>query len=271
MEFVKNFEKAIKNIRLELRNYILKSNLKSLVLGISGGIDSALTAALAFDVCNELNIPLIGRSITIETNKPEERHRAELVGKSFTTDFQEIDLTETFLHFRKFVIEGFEKIDINDFGYKLRQGNIKARIRMVYLYELASRYKGLVLSTDNLTELLVGFWTLHGDVGDYGMIQQLWKTEVYEMSKYMAKNMLNQNQAEALLACVNAVPTDGLGITNSDLDQLKATTYEEVDNILIEYLETKNPKLENHPVIIRHKNSEFKRNNPFNLKREIYL
>jgi len=271
MEFVTDFEKAIKNIRLELKNYILSSNLKSLVLGISGGIDSALTAALAFDVCKELGIPLIGRSITIETNKPDERYRAELIGRSLTSDFKEIDLTEPFLNLRKFVIEDFENQDITDFGYKIRQGNIKARVRMIYLYELASRYKGLVLSTDNLTELLVGFWTLHGDVGDYGMIQQLWKTEVYAMSKYMVENQLNEKQSEALLACVNAVPTDGLGISNSDLDQLKATSYEEVDNILIDYLENKNINLENNPVIIRHKKSEFKRNNPLNLKREIFF
>lgn len=271
MQNVKDFDRALKNIRFELKNYILNNNIKSLVLGLSGGIDSALTAAIAFDVCNELKIQLLGRSITIETNKSDEIKRAELIGKYYTHDFKYIDLTNVYLNMRNSFVEGIENQDQNDKAFKIRMGNIKARLRMIYIYELASKNKGLVLSTDNLTELLVGFWTLHGDVGDYGMIQQLWKTEVYQLSKFIADTEATNEQANALNLCINAVPTDGLGITNSDLDQLKADSYEEVDQILIDYLETKNKKLENHPVIIRHLASEYKRNNPFNLKREIFF
>lgn len=271
MQAVKDFERAIRNIRFELEQYILKNNLKSLVLGLSGGIDSALTAALAFDVCNDLKIPLIGRSLTIETNKPDEINRAALIGKSYTNDFKEVDLTKAYLDLQNNVVEDIDSIDHTEKAFKIRMGNIKARIRMIYLYELAAKNKGLVLSTDNLTELLLGFWTLHGDVGDYGMVQQLWKKEVYEMSKYLAKNAETKAQANALNKCIDATPTDGLGITNSDLEQLGANSYAEVDEILIEYLETKNIELETNPVIVRHLGSEYKRNNPFNLKREIFF
>lgn len=271
MQTVKDFDRALKNIRFELKNYILNNKLKSLVLGLSGGIDSALTAAIAFDVCKELNIQLLGRSITIESNKSDEILRAELIGKYYTHDFQYVDLTNVYMNTRNSFVEGIENQDKNDKAFKIRMGNIKARLRMIYIYELAAKNKGIVLSTDNLTELLVGFWTLHGDVGDYGMIQQLWKTEVYQLSKFIADNEATEEQANALNLCINAVPTDGLGITNSDLDQLKANSYEEVDQILINYLETKDKKLENHPVIIRHLASEYKRNNPFNLKREIFF
>jgi len=271
MELVKDFQKAISNIRFEFQNYILKNNLHSIVVGLSGGIDSALCAALAYDVCKELSIPLIGRSLTIESNKPDERMRAKMIGKNFTTDFVEVDLTSAYLKFREDIVENIKKEDNTTKEFRIRMGNVKARIRMIYLYELAGKNKGMVLSTDNLTELLLGFWTLHGDVGDYGMIQQLWKTEIYEMSKILAETYSEAGQKEALLACVNAVPTDGLGITNSDLDQLQASSYEEVDKILIEYLETKNEKLVSHPVIQRHLNSMYKRNNPFNLSRDIYF
>lgn len=271
MELIKDFPKAVKNIRNELKNYIIENNLRSLVLGISGGIDSALTAALAYPVCLELKIPLFGRSLTIQTNKKDEISRAALVGKSYTTDFREVDLSQAFLQLKPFVIEEIDKQDNDNNSYKIRLGNIKARIRMIYLYELASKNKGLVLSTDNYTELLLGFWTLHGDVGDFAMIQMLWKTEVYEMAKYIRDSESNDEQAKALDACIKAVPTDGLGITNSDLEQLKAKSYMEVDEILMKYLETKDESLKSHPVIQRHLNSAFKRENPFILNRQIYF
>ncbi|NOZ36435.1 MAG: hypothetical protein GXO80_14200, partial [Chlorobi bacterium] len=128
--------------------------------------------------------------------------------------------------------------------------------------------KGMVLSTDNYTELLLGFWTLHGDVGDYGMIQNLWKTEVYAMSRFLVNNLENKEQAKALDECIDAVPTDGLGITNSDLDQIGASSYEEVDKILIHYLKNPNDiSVLNLKVVQRKLASEFKRNNPYNIPR----
>jgi NAD+ synthase len=144
---------------------------------------------------------------------------------------------------------------------------MKARTRMIYLYDLAAKYKGMVLSTDNYTELLLGFWTLHGDVGDYGMVQNLWKTEIYAMSKFLA-NQMPKEQKEALESCITAVATDGLGITNSDLDQIGAATYEEVDQILLKLYDPHGfEQFADHPVIKRKVNSEFKRNNPYNIPR----
>ncbi|HRW22022.1 MAG TPA: hypothetical protein P5509_08620, partial [Bacteroidales bacterium] len=83
LSFLKESEmtRAISNIREELETYIENNNIKSLVLGISGGIDSALCAALAKPVCDKLNVPLIGRYIHIGSNKPEEKERAIEIGK----------------------------------------------------------------------------------------------------------------------------------------------------------------------------------------------
>ena len=264
---LKNYELAVSNIRKELKNYIKSSNLKSLILGISGGIDSALCAALAKPVCEELNIPIIGRSITISSNKADEISRAKNIGEFYLNDFKDINLTSTYNMLQMSVVEDVATANKDKKSFKIRMGNIKARIRMIYLYELASKNRGMVLSTDNYTEYLLGFWTLHGDVGDYGMIQNLWKTEVYEMSRLLAKNNSDKNQAKALLDCVTAVPTDGLGITNSDLDQIQADSYEEVDQILIDFIQNKSKKFENHPVIQRNKASNFKRINPYNIPR----
>jgi len=266
---ITDYKTAVKNIRKELKQYLQKSKLKSLIAGVSGGIDSALTVALARPVCDELGVKLYCRSITISTNKPEEINRAELTGKAFGHDFKEVNLSVTFDKIISDIVEDYENTDTAIRSYKIRQGNVKARMRMMYLYDLAAKHRGMVLSTDNYTELLLGFWTLHGDVGDYGMIQNLWKTEVYAMAEYLVQNYTNQDQAEALKACIDAVPTDGLGITNSDLDQIGASSYQEVDEILISYLKNPdNANILNHKVVKRKLASEFKRNNPFNIPRE---
>lgn len=263
-----DFELVIKNIRGQLKDYITKYNIKSLVIGQSGGIDSALCTVLASSVCQETGTKLISRSISIETNKEDERDRAHKMGTQFCDDFVEIDLSDLYLEIREGIEESTDNED--DFATKLRRGNIKARIRMMYLYNLAQNSKGLVLSTDNYTEYLLGFWTLHGDVGDLGMIQELWKTEVYEIAKYLVENELTTDeQKEALQLCIDAVPTDGLGITpGGDLDQLGLSSYQEVDEVLKSYVEKPyNDDLSN-PVIKRHKASLYKRNNPYNFKRD---
>lgn len=270
-------------IRAMLKEYIEKNKLKSLVIGVSGGIDSALCCALAAPVCGELNIPLIGRSITIQTNKNEEVDRARNIGKHFCTDFKETSVSvDTLLSIYNTIMEDYDDIEMdhNDINIKIRAGNIKARIRMMYLYDLARKNNGIVLSTDNYTELMLGFWTLHGDVGDFGMIQNLWKTDVYTLSKHIALHECKQYQDKqnALLECIDGIPTDGLGITDSDLEQLGANTYQEVDEILQEYFDLKRLNaqlqkptkarfkyLEKTPVVQRHLNSKYKRNNPLNI------
>lgn len=258
-----------------LVRYIREHDIQCLVLGVSGGIDSALVAALA-DAATDYpfkKIPVIGRSITIESNKADEIARAKLVGERFCDDFKELDLTKAYCDI-------LHQLDMSDdckptvMEAKIALGNIKARIRMIQLYNLAGIHKGMVLSTDNYTELLLGFWTLHGDVGDYGMVQNLWKTEVYGLARYMAEkyDQLGQtDKANSLINCCNAVPTDGLGITDSDLDQLGAKSYNEVDEILITHLNNKlkhDMSLLDSPVVRRYENTHFKRENPYNIPRE---
>lgn len=258
-----NIERTIVQIREQLAQYLKQYPIQALVIGQSGGIDSALCTVLAQPVCQKLNVKLIGRSITIESNKPEEVERGQNIGNYFCTDYKEVNLTNSYIALRDAVEEPAQEDLMQE---KIRRGNIKARIRMIYLYNLAQQNKGMVLSTDNYTEFLEGFWTLHGDVGDFGMIQELWKTEVYALAQWIVDNELkHESEKKALQACIDAVPTDGLGITNSDLDQLGVGTYQEVDTILYNYLHTGNG-VEN-TVIARYKNTEFKRNNPYNLKR----
>lgn len=269
----------ISEIRNETEKYIVDNNLKSIVIGVSGGIDSALVCALLKPVCDKLEIPLIGRSITIETNSVDERLRAKNIGNSFCTDFSEVDLTNEFIMLSN--IDRLEGLVKDPIKYKFRMGNIKARMRMIYLYNLAARTGGIVMGTENITEHYLGFCTLYGDSGtDFEPIIDLWKTEVYQISEYMS-TYLDEYKSANLLACVTANATDGLGISSTDLDQIlpdwrdrhQSTKggYEEVDDIFKKYFkqnltEAELDELENNPVIKRHKSTNFKRNNPYKIK-----
>lgn len=114
-------------------------------------------------------------------------------------------------------------------------------------YCVLNTIKNLVISTDNQTEYQLGFWTIHGDVGDFDPIQGLWKTEVYELAKWLIgyyygcgiKKEVGTDGArkicdmcEAIKKSMSLTPTDGLGISNSDLEQIGAKSYNEVDDIL---------------------------------------
>ena len=260
----KEMEHAIEVIRSEIDSYIKKHHLKALVLGISGGIDSAFAAALLRPVCDKNNIPLIGRSITIETNKQDEIDRSILIGENFCHDFKYIDYTSLY----KSVKEQLPPTD-DTLISKLRMGNCKARIRMIALYDLAQLHSGIVISTDNFTEYLTGFWTLHGDVGDFAPFCHLWKTEVYFAVTILLKSV-NNSSKNALTLCMNAVPTDGLGISNSDLDQLGVPTYRDVDSIFINYFNG-DKSLENHILIKRYYATFYKRNNPIFVNRKFFI
>ena len=251
---------VIGRMRAETKSYIQNAGLQSLVVGISGGVDSAFAVALLHPVCQELGIPLYGRSITIETNKEDEIRRSQAVGAAFCDDFRYLDYTDWYLQFKPLM----EKTD-GSLLSKLRMGNVKARIRMIVLYDLAQREKGMVIATDNFTEYLTGFWTLHGDVGDFAPFIHLWKTEVYAACRHLCRS-LPQPQREALMACVEAVPTDGLGISSSDLEQLGVATYEEVDRLFWRYLNGEKA-LESHVLVQRYLRSEYKRRNPAMLER----
>lgn len=291
MKLIMDYEVAIKNIRSELKKYLEDKQLKSLVLGISGGIDSTLCALLAKPVCDELNIPLIGRSLPAKSNSGGENSRAKDIGELFCTEFKETKIQSIF---NKLVDFHWDNYDVypkeDDTKDAIRYGNMKARIRMILLYDLASATNGMVLSTDNYTELLLGFWTLHGDVGDYGMIQNLWKTEVYEMAEWIVENeyAISPNAKSAIRKVIDADATDGLGVSKTDLDQImpgwegnSRDGYAEVDRILTgfnmlltEAAKTPNvikamQKLSDTPVIQRQLRTQFKRENPYNIPRYI--
>ena len=231
-----DYNKFVENSRKWLSQYVQDNHLQSLIIGVSGGIDSTITCAIASPVCKELNIPLIGRSLPAHSNNPEENRTAQLVGKAFCDDFKKVAIE------RIFGIVA-DEIELNEGKMTpLQLGNIKARLRMIYLYNLASIHRGCVLDTDNRTEHELGFWTIHGDVGDLNLgIINLWKTEVYKLAEYILTSYeilaIRTEQIglaiQALKQSIDLTPTDGNGVKDGgDCAQFELDNYEQVDDVL---------------------------------------
>lgn len=263
-----NPEKTLNHIIDTTVDYITKNGIKSLVIGLSGGIDSTVVCVIADLVCHITGCKLIGVSLPTEFNKKREVKIAKQVGETFCNDFRTIPIDRESQQLYEKVSESklYNNSKFLTLAAKIRRGNIMARIRMIYLYHIAHLNEGMVLSTDNLTEYLLGFWTLHGDVGDYGMIQNYWKTEVYKIAEHLVARYSKTHEASIIAESIHMIPTDGNGITNSDFEQLGTTSYAEIDRILVEYLDG-NKVHEGHPVIQRHKDSFYKRKNPCNVPR----
>lgn len=298
-----NYEHVFEVLVDRTSKYLLEHNLKAMVLGISGGIDSTVVAAICYEVSKRTGIPLIGRSLPIK-NKQDEFDVSRLVGEAFCNNFKVVYLEDSYNQILTDIVcleEGY-----TEFGGSVESmiqtpianGNIQARLRMVYLYNLASVNNGIVMSTDNQTEYQLGFWTLHGDVGDFNPLFGLWKTEVYKLAKWIetmygtmaegaddAITMEKYLRKEfAIHKSIALTPTDGLGISSSDLEQIGASSYAEVDDILQTMLLYKNPENEKWDLLYdkygeevtdkvwnRHLASEFKRKNlPITIQRHEY-
>ena len=257
-----NYEKVFNTLVEETANYVTSNGLKAMVLGISGGIDSTVVAAICHEVSKKTGIPLVGRSLPIK-NKEDEFDVSKLVGEAFCDEFKVFNLSNSYKAslFDLCADAGLIKdckgydwywlSDLEELASRtpIANGNIQARCRMIHLYDIASIRKGLVMSTDNQTEYQLGFWTIHGDVGDFDPIQDLWKTEVYELAKWIYNHYFTKYSIEvtydnresvaeyakmldAIKQSSALTPTDGLGISNSDLEQIGAKSYNEVDDIL---------------------------------------
>lgn len=193
-----------------LKHYAKSSNMSGFVVGVSGGIDSAVVSTL----CAETGLPTLAVSIPINQDKTlddrSEIQKNWLKQKYANVMIDRIDLSQVFNQIKM-------SLSTDDRGL----ANTKSRLRMVALYALASPHKYLVVGTGNKVEDFgVGFFTKYGDGGvDISPIADLMKSEVYLLAKEL--NIPTEIQ--------NAKPTDGLWEdSRSDQDQLGAT-YDELE------------------------------------------
>ena len=279
-----DYKKVFETMVSQTAKYLNDNGLKTMVLGLSGGLDSTVTAAICHEVvklCPEKEFSFIGVSLPCTSNTVEENDSASLAMKAFCSKYWVENLQAQYMLMKATCEQHYPSTPIS-------QGNIKARLRMIYLYNIASVTGGLVMDTDNLTEHNLGFWTIHGDVADYNPIGGLWKHEVYELCKYLYTERFTDEadpRHMALHAAYGILPTDGNGVAaGGDMAQIApGHTYEEVDDILNTYLQHGNDEQEMkrlndaygpetvERVLARHRGSEFKRKRmPLVIERALY-
>ncbi|MEO9257033.1 MAG: NAD(+) synthase [Crocinitomicaceae bacterium] len=214
---MKNNQAIQEHIVNWLLKYCEESRLEGFIIGISGGIDSALTSVL----CAMTNKKVICLNMPLRQNQHEYtravKHIKDLEARFENVTSLEIDLTDTFATFEK-------TLPANVKQHGLSMANSRARLRMTTLYAVGQANNLLVVGTGNKVEDFgIGFFTKYGDGGvDISPIADLYKTEVFELAKYVAVNE----------EIVNAKPTDGLwDDERNDEDQIGAT-YEELEWVM---------------------------------------
>lgn len=243
MDYQKVFETMIQ----ETQKYLEDHNLFAMILGISGGLDSTVTAAICHEVeKRNPELKFYGVSLPCTSNSGEERDSATACMKAFCKEGQywTENLQKEYMLMKATCCQHHSPTTIGI-------GNIKARLRMIYLYDLANYTKGLVMDTDNLTEHYLGFFTIHGDVCDYNPIGGLWKHEVYELANYLYNEYYQApfgSEGDKHLALEHAIgitPTDGNGVNDlGDMGQIAPAfahdknidAYTKVDDIIQKYL-----------------------------------
>lgn len=235
--------KAIKKLRDLIQQYCKENGLTYAVFGKSEGLDSSVIAGLLSGI---EGIKPVGVIMPCESDLETERI-ARIVLDHYNIPWIKVDLTKEFHfltgHFYSSdgvygqlsnILKHYKDINLlKALPHKKQRalGNIKVRLRMITLYHIAQLTGGLVISTDNLSELWMGFWTLNGDVGDFAPIQHIWKG----LEEYAIAEALGVPEES-----IKAVPTDGLDIIpgGTDEDQL-GLPYQELDKVIISLLQNK--------------------------------
>jgi len=212
-------EKVTKHIVDWLRDYAVNAGVKGFVLGISGGIDSAVTSKL----CAETGLQVLCLEMPIHQAKSQvsraQEHITQLKGQYKNVSSINVNLTTVFEEFKKVVPEE------NSTNLDLSLANTRARLRMSTLYYFAGIHSYLVCGSGNKVEDFgVGFYTKYGDGGvDISPIADLMKSEVFEVGTYL-------KVPDSILL---AQPTDGLfGDSRTDEDQIGAS-YDELEWAMI--------------------------------------
>lgn len=244
---MKDYSKIFETMVNETKKYLENNNLWSMILGISGGLDSTVTAAICHEVeKRNPGLKFYGISLPCTSNSGEERDSATACMKAFCKEGQywTENLQKEYMLMKATCSQRHSPTTIG-------QGNIKARLRMIYLYDLANYTNGIVMDTDNLTEHYLGFFTIHGDVCDLNPIGGLWKHEVYELANYLYNEYYQTpfgSEGDKHLALEHAIgitPTDGNGVNSlGDMGQIAPAfahdknidAYTKVDDIIQTYL-----------------------------------
>jgi len=209
---------------LGTRDYVRKCGFRQVIIGLSGGIDSALTAAIAADAVGPENV--IGVGMPGPYSSEGSINDAQKLATNLGLRFEILRITDIFASYRTALHEVFKT-----YSEDVSEENIQSRIRGSLLMALSNKFGALVLSTGNKSELGVGYCTLYGDMaGGLGVINDVPKTMVYRLSRYV-----NSRKPVIPQASLEKPPSAELRPGQKDSDSLPP--YEILDAILEDYVE----------------------------------
>jgi NAD+ synthase (glutamine-hydrolysing) len=213
-------------LELGLRDYVTKNGFGDVVIGLSGGIDSALTAALCVEALGSGRVH--GVSMPSRYSSEGTRGDAARLAESLGIDFREIAIEP--------VVEAFTAALAASFAGRtpdLAEENLQARIRGTLLMALSNKFGWLVIATGNKSELSVGYSTLYGDLaGGFALIKDVYKTDVFRLSEW-----LNERSGRELIprSIIDRAPSAELRADQLDEDSLPP--YPKLDRVLEAYVE----------------------------------
>jgi NAD+ synthase (glutamine-hydrolysing) len=219
------FEAELEQMRralvLAIRDYVGKNGFGDVVLGLSGGIDSALVATLAVDALGAGRVHCVSMPsrYSSEGTKSDARRLAESLG----CDFRELPIEGE--------VRAFHEVGVGRTG--LAAENLQARVRGMILMSLSNEHGWLVLATGNKSELSVGYSTLYGDLaGGFAPIKDVYKTDVFRLARH-----LNEQAGRELIpaSIIERAPSAELREGQRDQDSLPP--YEQLDEVLEDYVE----------------------------------
>jgi NAD+ synthase (glutamine-hydrolysing) len=213
-------------LELGLRDYVEKNGFKAVVIGLSGGIDSALTAALAVEALGAERVH--GVSMPSRYSSEGTRGDAARLAASLGIDFRELAIEP--------VVESFTSVLAEPFAGRepdLTEENLQARVRGTLLMALSNKFGWLVLATGNKSELSVGYSTLYGDLaGGFALIKDVYKTDVFRLSRW-----LNERAGRELIPASIIERAPSAELRADQLDQDSLPPYPELDRVLEAYVE----------------------------------
>jgi len=192
-----------------LRSELSRTGHRNVVLGLSGGIDSALVAALAVQALGPDAV--LGVAMPFRTSAPGSLEDARRVAATLGIELEVVDISP--------VVDGFVRAAGEP--DRVRLGNVMARVRMIVLYDRSAAREALVLGTSNKTELLLGYGTLHGDLASaLNPIGDLYKTQVRRLARFLGlpREVLDKPPSADLWP--DQTDEDDLGFRYEDVDRL---------------------------------------------------
>jgi NAD+ synthase (glutamine-hydrolysing) len=213
-------------LELGLRDYVDKNGFHEIVVGLSGGIDSALTAALAVEALGPERVH--GVSMPSRFSSEGTRADARRLGEGLGIDFREVPIDEIVCAAEAGLRPSFGELERD-----LAEENLQARVRGVLLMALSNKFGWLVVATGNKSELAVGYATLYGDMaGGFALLKDVFKTDVFRLAKHV-----NERAGRELIpqSIIDRAPSAEL--RDNQLDEDSLPPYPELDRVLEAYVE----------------------------------